>query len=368
MATSFPGALDDFTNPNSGNTLDSPSHSSQHSDANDALEAVEAKVGINNSPAGSAASGFLLLADGAGGSDWSSIADTNAVVLTEGGSTIFPSDADTEGLVIRGGTPEIATVGSVSANGTTITYTASNTFAAGQAVQITGVNPNQFNFDTAVLATAGTGNFTVTNAATGTYVSGGTAILYQGNLQEWKDFQGNVVASVNQFGKSNFGGLVHIESQTFSAVASISFNDVFSATFLNYKIISNAKGTTGMGLNFRLRVGGVDNSSSNYRLQEITADNTSISGSRSTGLTSWPNGLGIKQATERNLCILEVANPFEIEFTAARNLNIFATSGNIEMRDFSFGINVTTSFTGFTAIASTSTMTGSISVYGYSKG
>jgi microcystin-dependent protein len=49
MAISFPTNLDTLTNPNSTDALNSPSHSDQHSDANDAIEALEAKVGIDGS-------------------------------------------------------------------------------------------------------------------------------------------------------------------------------------------------------------------------------------------------------------------------------------------------------------------------------
>lgn len=49
MTTNFPTSLDDFTNPTSGSSLASPSHADQHADANDAIEALEAKVGVNSS-------------------------------------------------------------------------------------------------------------------------------------------------------------------------------------------------------------------------------------------------------------------------------------------------------------------------------
>ena len=49
MAITFPTTLDTLTNPSSTDTLDSPSHSSQHSDVNDAVEALEAKVGVDSS-------------------------------------------------------------------------------------------------------------------------------------------------------------------------------------------------------------------------------------------------------------------------------------------------------------------------------
>jgi len=49
MATNFPVSLDSLTNPSATDTLDSPPHDEQHADANDAIEALQAKVGINGS-------------------------------------------------------------------------------------------------------------------------------------------------------------------------------------------------------------------------------------------------------------------------------------------------------------------------------
>jgi hypothetical protein len=49
MATNFPNSLDNLTNPASTDPTDAPSHSQQHTNANDAIEALEAKVGVNNS-------------------------------------------------------------------------------------------------------------------------------------------------------------------------------------------------------------------------------------------------------------------------------------------------------------------------------
>lgn len=49
MSTNFPTALDTLTNPTPTDYLNSPSHAGQHANANDAIEALEAKVGINSS-------------------------------------------------------------------------------------------------------------------------------------------------------------------------------------------------------------------------------------------------------------------------------------------------------------------------------
>lgn len=51
MTTAFPAALDSFTNPASTDLLSKAgvSHADQHADANDAIEALQAKVGVTGS-------------------------------------------------------------------------------------------------------------------------------------------------------------------------------------------------------------------------------------------------------------------------------------------------------------------------------
>jgi len=51
MASNFPSSLDSFTNPSSSDAMDSVSvpHATQHSDLNDAVEALQAKVGADSS-------------------------------------------------------------------------------------------------------------------------------------------------------------------------------------------------------------------------------------------------------------------------------------------------------------------------------
>ena len=49
MTINFPDSLDMLTNPNGNNSLSNPSHAEQHSNANDAIEALQLKVGVDNS-------------------------------------------------------------------------------------------------------------------------------------------------------------------------------------------------------------------------------------------------------------------------------------------------------------------------------
>lgn len=68
-----------------------------------------------------------------------------------------------------------AEITNVTANGTTVTYTAVNGFSAGQKVSIDGVQPYIYNLQDVTIATATASNFTVTNGATGIYINGGIA-------------------------------------------------------------------------------------------------------------------------------------------------------------------------------------------------
>jgi hypothetical protein len=49
VASSFPASYDALTNPTAGSLLTSPSHATQHINANDILEAVEQRVGLSGS-------------------------------------------------------------------------------------------------------------------------------------------------------------------------------------------------------------------------------------------------------------------------------------------------------------------------------
>jgi hypothetical protein len=51
MATNFPTSLDTFTNPTSSDAMNSVTvpHATQHANLNDAVEALEAKVGVDGS-------------------------------------------------------------------------------------------------------------------------------------------------------------------------------------------------------------------------------------------------------------------------------------------------------------------------------
>ena len=67
-------------------------------------------------------------------------------------------------------------VTAASASGGTVTYTAANTLQVGEIVTITGLSTSAFNLTDVTVASASGTQFTVTNAATGTGVTGATAV------------------------------------------------------------------------------------------------------------------------------------------------------------------------------------------------
>ena len=73
---------------------------------------------------------------------------------------------------------QTATITTVSGSGSVLTYTASNTFSAGQTIKISGMTPSGYNSSAAVITSATSSSFTVAGTTTAAYVSGGTAFLY----------------------------------------------------------------------------------------------------------------------------------------------------------------------------------------------
>lgn len=68
-----------------------------------------------------------------------------------------------------------ASITNIVGNGTSVTFTATNGFSAGQIVSIDGVLPSQYNLQDVTIDSATSTSFVVLNGATGIYISGGIA-------------------------------------------------------------------------------------------------------------------------------------------------------------------------------------------------
>jgi hypothetical protein len=68
-----------------------------------------------------------------------------------------------------------ATIINAVGNGSSVTYTANNTFDTGYTVDVTGITPSSFDVTNATITSANATSFTINSNVTDTYVSGGTA-------------------------------------------------------------------------------------------------------------------------------------------------------------------------------------------------
>jgi len=167
------------------------------------------------------------------------------------------------------------------------------------------------------------------------------------------------------------GGLVKINTTTFSAVSSQSINDVFSATYDNYLIVTNLTApSTNVSVNMRLRVSATD-TTTNYGYASfysyISINASGFETNLGNAKTSFERIVhGSTTGGGSSTCYL--FRPFAtVETTGyAIGMDYDVNAGAVF---FGKGYRHTgaTSFTGFTLIPSTSTISGTVSVYGVSK-
>lgn len=159
-------------------------------------------------------------------------------------------------------------------------------------------------------------------------------------------------------------GLVHINRTSFSAVSAVNFNNVFSATYDNYKIMIRATSLTSfVAFNFRMRNAGTDDTTSNYNNVYIHMT-SSVSGIRAaTGTLARFASVSNLQSTTT----IDIFRPFE-----AAPTQLFAATNQATTSSIGIGIeaashDVSSSFDGITFSCS-ETITGVIDIFGYSKG
>ena len=160
-------------------------------------------------------------------------------------------------------------------------------------------------------------------------------------------------------------GLVLLNTTSFSGVASQSINDVFSATYDNYFIVINHTGSADQGLDFRFRVSGADNTTTNYDSVQIAGTGGAASSVTNAG-QNYMARFG-NTGTTRATTTAYIFDPFNTQLTTFESrTNGYISGGVLSMKLGSGRFNATTSFTGFTIYVA-GTFTGTVSVYGVNK-
>jgi hypothetical protein len=162
-------------------------------------------------------------------------------------------------------------------------------------------------------------------------------------------------------------GLTLINTTSFSGVASQSINDCFSATYNAYKINFSCTVTTVGDIQLRFRVSGSDNSNNNYgsvsavrkndlvALQRVNQNSAVVLDSNTTA-----GGKAIS---------IDVYDPFSASLKTkflGTTSGIGSDTTAVQSGFTGGGFDANTSFTGLTWFVGSGTMTGSVSVFGYS--
>jgi hypothetical protein len=162
---------------------------------------------------------------------------------------------------------------------------------------------------------------------------------------------------------SSSGALVYVGGASFTTSSFQSFNNVFTSTYQNYMVVVNTEQSGLVTSNFRLRVSGADNTTSNYY---STASYNQIDAAggdtdvKASATTTWAtnNTGGLNQ-------VYYIHSPQSTLKTFLSSNQIgFIYTPNFYTGRVSGLFNATTSFDGFTFFPGSGTMTGNIRIYG----
>jgi len=156
------------------------------------------------------------------------------------------------------------------------------------------------------------------------------------------------------------GALTYVGGATFSASSAVNVNDVFSSTYNNYVVYTYYTSTASTDIDYRLRVSGADNTTSNYTTQRTNINGSTVTTNRFT-VAQWTN---YTSTSTGNYVKLEIFAPFQSQITGAQ-MSLTGNVGTAIEGTTSFhSFNLTTSFTGFSIVPSSGTITGLVKVYG----
>jgi hypothetical protein len=159
--------------------------------------------------------------------------------------------------------------------------------------------------------------------------------------------------------------LVFLGSDTFSAVASESIDNVFSADYANYMVVLNATSASDneASVTLRVRASGSDLTTNTYEVGEyfVGAGRTVTAGSTNSSLTSSMR-LGLTQVGSGFGGQITLSNPF-----TATNTKIFQYGAGGTLAITAGIVTNTVSYDGFTISVASGTITGTFSVYGINE-
>ena len=203
---------------------------------------------IVDSPTGNTSATSIIKGAGSQTSDltqWQS--STGAIQLRVNSSGQIQSRDTAIPVIVKQTAAKSATITTASTGGGIVTYTAANTFVVGEVVTITGIVSSAnsgatagsgFNLTSATILSASATQFTITNALSDTYLSGGTANTTSGaDLFQVQNSAGLQVLRVTENGTLQVGN-----SSQYSFIGNISLQNIRNGFGYQVATIPNGVG------------------------------------------------------------------------------------------------------------------------------
>jgi len=225
MATNYPNSLDSLTNPTTNDPVNNPSHAVQHANANYAIEALQTKVGTNNSAVETSLDyrikqlelnpGVTQSYVDAAISNLSNTSSTTYVPQSDVGQVDGVASLDSTGKIPDAQIPDgIARDSEVSTAIANLVNSAPSTLDT--LNELATALGNDANFSTTITNSIG-GKVSKSGGDTITAVTASTkGLIIQGaasqsaNLQEWKNSSGAVLAYIGPSGTNYLGSVVTV--------------------------------------------------------------------------------------------------------------------------------------------------------------
>lgn len=238
----------------------------------------------------------------------------------------------------------MVTASNASAQTYTVPPNSSVAFATGTMIEV-------LNIGSASVTLAPGSGVTVTGGLV--IPAGGRAELVKISTNGWY----STVSSVTP-------GMVLIGTYSPSASSSFSIDNCFSSAYSVYDISCALTAAAGSPIiSVRMRAAAADNSAASYDSSLIIDNPTTPASSLATGQTS---GALLRVATTLSTARLHVINPAAASPTAMRSHYQAGITSPIQ-GFYSVGHNVSTAYDGITFIPASSTITGTIRVYGMAQ-
>jgi hypothetical protein len=230
------------------------------------------------------------------------------------------------------------------------------TFTAGEV--LTASNVQNFLQNQSVMVFADS-TARATDIGTANFEEG--MVSYLENTDQLEVYNGTAWASI---APASTQGLTLLQSVTFSAVASQSITSVFSSNYRFYRIVIDATGSSAITLQLKFRV--ASDTSTGYYFSGNQISGVPTNTNFASANVNQINFMDVTSAAPSSM-VLDLFNPNIASRTNFAGIGFISDGTNLSSRTLAGMQQDSTQFTGYTLLASSGTITGTVNTYGYNN-